>query len=288
MSLPAIATASTAVVAQADSEAQLLALWLHGRPATTARAYRREAARFLAFVGRPLRQVTLGDVQAFADSVTGKPATHARAVNAVKSLCGFAHKIGYLPFDAARPVRLPRRRNELSARILAEADVHRLLALEGNARNSALLRLLYAGGLRVSEACGLRWQDVQARAEGGQVTVFGKGGKTRAVLLSAATFQELEALRHGQDGAAPVFASAKGGPLGPVQAWRIVKAAAARAGLAAPVSPHWLRHAHASHALDRGAPVHVVRDTLGHGSLQTTSAYLHARPGDSSARYLAV
>ena len=284
--LPAITTAS-AVVVQADSEAQLLALWLHGRPATTARAYRREAARFLAFVGKPLRQVKLGDVQAFADSVTGKPATAARAVNAVKSLCGFAHKIGFLAFDVARPVRLPRRRNELAARILAEADVHRLLALEGNARNSALLRLLYAGGLRVSEACGLRWRDVQARAEGGQVTVFGKGGKTRAVLLSAATFQQLEALRAGQGGEAPVFASAQGGPLGVVQAWRIVKAAAARAGLAA-VSPHWLRHAHASHALDRGAPVHVVRDTLGHGSLQTTSAYLHARPGDSSARYLAV
>lgn len=54
------------------------------------------------------------------------------------------------------------------------------------------------------------------------------------------------------------------------------------------VSPHWLRHAHASHALDRGAPVHLVKDTLGHASLATTSQYAHARPGDSSARYLGV
>ena len=54
------------------------------------------------------------------------------------------------------------------------------------------------------------------------------------------------------------------------------------------VSPAWLRHAHASHALDRGAPIHLVQSTLGHADLRTTSAYTHARPGDSSARYLAV
>ena len=69
---------------------------------------------------------------------------------------------------------------------------------------------------------------------------------------------------------------------------RIVKAAAARAGLSAAVSAHWLRHAHASHALDRGAPIHLVQATLGHSSVATTGRYLHARPNDSSSRYLVV
>ena len=87
---------------------------------------------------------------------------------------------------------------------------------------------------------------------------------------------------------APVFRSRKGGPLSPVQAWRIVRAAAKRAGIAGDVSPHWLRHAHASHALDRGAPVHLVQATLGHADLRTTSKYTHARPTDSSARYLGI
>ncbi len=64
--------------------------------------------------------------------------------------------------------------------------------------------------------------------------------------------------------------------------------AAARAGIDGKVSPHWLRHAHASHALERGAPVALVLDTLGHSSVSTTNGYLHARPNDSSARYLAV
>jgi integrase/recombinase XerD len=68
----------------------------------------------------------------------------------------------------------------------------------------------------------------------------------------------------------------------------IVLEAAQRAGVELAVSPHWLRHAHASHALDRGAPIHLVQATLGHASVATTGHYLHARPTDSSARYLAV
>jgi integrase/recombinase XerD len=67
---------------------------------------------------------------------------------------------------------------------------------------------------------------------------------------------------------------------------RIVRSAARRVGIEANVSPHWLRHAHASHSLDRGAPIHLVQATLGHASVATTGRYLHARPQDSSARYL--
>ncbi len=78
------------------------------------------------------------------------------------------------------------------------------------------------------------------------------------------------------------------GTLDPSAAWRIVRKAAARAEVDGNVSPHWLRHAHASHALERGAPVALLRDTLGHASVSTTNGYLHARPNDSSARYLAV
>ena len=167
--------------------------------------------------------------------------------------------------------------------------MHRLLALEPHPRNRVLLRLLYAAGGRVSEICGLKWRDVQPRDAAGQITIFGKGGKTRTVLLSADTCQELIGLRGESEPDAPVFVSRKGqGHLHPSQAWRIVRAAAERAGIEGAVSPHWLRHAHASHALDRGAPIHLVQATLGHASVATTGKYLHARPGDSSARYLGV
>jgi integrase/recombinase XerD len=88
----------------------------------------------------------------------------------------------------------------------------------------------------------------------------------------------------------PVFQSREGDDSGQhldrTQVYRIVSAAAIRAGIQGKVSPHWLRHAHASHSLDRGAPIHLVQQTLGHASVATTSKYLHARPSDSSALYL--
>src|SRR5262249_51653054 len=85
-------------------------------------------------------------------------------------------------------------------------------------------------------------------------------------------------MRAGAPGDSPLFLSREGKRLGRVQAWRIVKAAAKQAGLSWKVSPHWMRHAHASHAIERGASVPKVQVTLGHGSLQTTMEYVHARP----------
>ena len=92
---------------------------------------------------------------------------------------------------------------------------------------------------------------------------------------------------------APLFRSRKRGQDGTRraitarQAERIVRAAASRADVQGEVSPHWMRHAHASHALERGAKVHLVKATLGHASVATTGRYLHARPDEYSAMYLA-
>ena len=274
---------------QASTDAQVVAMWLHGKGANTARAYAREAATFSAFVGgAPLPAVTLGDVQAYADHLEARglaPATQARALAALKSLLTFAQRIGYTPVNVGAAEKLPRLKFTLSERIVTEEVVAQVIALEPSPRNHVLLRLLYVGGLRVSEACGLHWRDVQGRQGGAQVTVYGKGEHTRVVLLPAPLAAELEGLRGDAGDDAPVFVGRGGGELTAGQAWRIVKAAADRAGAPA-LSPHWLRHAHASHALDNGAGIHVVRDTLGHASLATTSRYLHARPGDSSALYL--
>ena len=97
------------------------------------------------------------------------------------------------------------------------------------------------------------------------------------------------ALRGEADESQPVFPSRKGRRhLTRVQVFRIIRAAAKRAGVDEHVSPHWLRHAHASRALERGAPIHLVQATLGHSNVATTGKYLHARPTESSSRYLSV
>ena len=116
--------------------------------------------------------------------------------------------------------------------------------------------------------------------------MFGKGNKTRTVLLPLSVWAALISIRGTAADDAPIFRSRRGGHLDVSQVVRVVKAAAKRAGLSAAVSPHWMRHAHASHALDRGAPIHLVQTTLGHASVATTGRYLHARPTESSSRYL--
>jgi len=275
----------------ASSDDQLVEIWLHGRPVHTQRAYRADVERFRSGAGKPLARVTLADLQQFADSrADGAPASLYRKLSSLKSLLAFGHRIGYLPFDVGRALRLPAVRNRLAERILPEPDLHRILSLEPNPRNRAVITLLYASGVRVSELCGLCWRDLQPAGEAGQITVFGKRGLTRAIQLPASVWKLLQRLRSA-DAAHddPVFGSRKrkgGGRLRPSAVLRIVRKAAVRAGIEVPVSPHWFRHAHASHALDRGAPIHLVQATLGHASITTTGRYLHARPNESSSRFL--
>lgn len=285
-------TATALVVPQqAESDQHLIDLWLHGRSRHTQRAYRADAERFLAAVERPLHRITLGDLQQFAGQLVEsglEPTSVYRSLSAVKSLFAFGHRLGYLQFDVARPLRLPALREKLAERILEETDVLRMIALENMPRNKALLLTLYSGGFRVAEACGLKWSDLQSRDKAGQITVFGKGSKTRTVLVPQSVWTSLMSLRGDAPEQAPVFRSRKGGHLDESQVWRIVRKASKRAGIEKAVSCHWLRHAHASHALDRGAPIHLVQATLGHSSVATTGRYLHARPADSSANYLPV
>src|ERR1035438_8976097 len=253
----------TPAAPQASSDDQLVALWLHGRSVHTQRAYRADVARFRRGAGKPLPSVTLTDLQAFADSLDAlAAASQYRILSALKSLLAFGHRIGYLPFDVGRALRLPGVRNRLTERILPEAEIHRMLSLEPKERNRVLLTLLYASAVRVSELCSLCWRDAQANGDGGQITVFGKGDQTRSIQLPASVWKNLQKLRGDAGDDQPLFPSRKrGGSLKPLAVLRIVRHAAERAGIDLAVSPHWMRHAHASHALDRGAPIHLVQAT---------------------------
>lgn len=274
---------------QADDDTQLIDLWLHGRSIHTQLAYRKDVERFTTFVGKPLVQVTLGDFQAFVDQLQGAPASRRLAVAAMKSLFSFATKVGYLRFNVAAAVHCPKSVDTLAERIMPESKVQRMIALTAKSRDHMLLRVLYCSGVRVSELCSLKWRNLQESGDTGQITVFGKGGKTRSIALPPGFWGDLMEFRGEAADDAPVFVSRnRGGHLVPSQVWRIVREAATRAGIKGNVSPHWFRHCHASHSLDRGASITLVQMTLGHSTVAVTGRYLHARPSDSSAKYLAV
>jgi len=272
---------------------KLLAMWVHGLSPHTRRYYLRDAMQFLECTSKSLADVTLADVQQFATELANSQlaqSSQAKMLSAIKSLLSFAYKLGITPVNVGAALKSPSPKNALAERILPEVEVQQLMASATNERDRLILRLLYGAALRVSELTGLKWRDVKPRGETGQVTVYGKGGKTRAVLLAPNLWQDLIKLKDHAGWNDPVFKSRKGGHLTTTQVRRIVKAAAIRSPiepeLAAKVSPHWLRHAHASHALDKGAPLHLLSETLGHSSVSATSVYLHVHPLDSTCRFL--
>ncbi len=118
----------------------------------------------------------------------------------------FAQESGYLRFNVGKVVKTLPIKNTLAARILSEAETHRMLALETDACNRALLTLLYSGSLRISEACDFTWRGLTERGDAGQATVYGKGGKTRVVLVSPNTWRHLVGLCDDANSDEPVFA----------------------------------------------------------------------------------
>jgi integrase/recombinase XerD len=285
--------ASDSALFEQNADEKLLSMWVHGLSPHTQRYYLRDAMQFLECTSKSLADVTLADVQQFANELefSGLAQTsQVKILSAVKSLLSFVHKLGITRVNVGAALKSPSPKNALAERILPELEVQQLIASATNERDRLILRLLYGAALRVSELAGLKWRDVKPRGETGQVTVYGKGGKTRAVLLSPNLWQDLIKLKGDAGWNDPVFKSRKGGHLTTTQVRRIVKGVAVRSPiepeLAAKVSPHWLRHAHASHSLDKGAPLHLVQATLGHTSISATSVYLHVHPMDSTCRFI--
>ena len=280
---------SYGLVAASTTDAALVEMWISRKNSqATQKQYRQTWAQFNQVVGVPLQAVDFQTLQSWVAGLTGSENTRKVRVACVKSLFSFALKVGYLKLNPAVMLDSVKVKDELAARILTEDEVLSMIHKTTKQRDAVLIRLLYASAGRISEVCNLTWKDVSANGDSGQVTLFGKGGKTRVVKLSKATYKALCALDNGVKDDSPIFVSQKGGRLDETQVHRIVKAAAVRAGISGSVSAHWLRHSHASHALDRGANIALVRDTLGHSSLSVTSRYTHAKPNESSALHLAV
>jgi integrase/recombinase XerD len=267
-----------------------------GLAANTLSSYRRDLRRYDDYLAS-LGVSALGDVgeQHVTDFLTHLrtgsdqhpplSATSAgRTVVAVRGLHRFALREGVTQGDPSAQVRPPAPARRLPKAISVD-EVARLLTAAGAAgtplalRDAALLELLYGTGARISEVVGLAVDDLD-RAEG-LVRLDGKGGKQRIVPVGSYASRAVEAylvrarpfLAGAGRGTPALFLNARGGPLSRQSAWAVLRAAAARAGLTGPLSPHTLRHSFATHLLDGGADVRVVQELLGHASVTTTQIY---------------
>lgn len=270
----------------------LLKTFLMGKSPKTQESYERVTRELLDFIHPMLlRDVGLPQLQAFLE-LKSKQAHESQRLRLaiVNSFFSYALKTGYIPANPASFLPKPQAHNQIAERYLTVEEVIRMISLTPPGRDQVLLKTLYSAGLRLSELLSLNFEHLQEREGGeGQLLIVGKGNKKRTVVVSAGVFSGLLSLT-GYDAmpSDPVFRSTEetNPRLSKRMAQVIVDQARLRAGIVKKVSPHWLRHAHASHALDRGAPLHLVQATLGHSSIATTGKYLHARPQQSSGRFL--
>jgi integrase/recombinase XerD len=214
------------------------------------------------------------------------PTSLRRRAAALKGFYRFAFGEGLIAVDVAAHLDLPRM-PRLLPETLTQAETERLMVApsEDALLDRALLELLYAAGLRISEALRLNLEDLSL--DGAFVRVIGKGDRERLVPVGEVALAAIRAWLDGPRAAlvqqhhvapirgGPLFIGRTGRRLARQQAWAIVKRAAAAAGLNDRVSPHTLRHSFATHLLEGGADLRIVQELLGHASISTTQLYTH-------------
>lgn len=264
-----------------------------GLSPSTIEAYNRDLRRYEAYLSgtdhpslivrsaRPLLDFLVAEREAGAAE-----ATLARRLACLRMLYRYLLETGRVSRDVRPTGAAPTQWRRLP-RVLDPEAVDRLLAApDGDSplaiRNRALLEVLYAVGCRVSEMCGLTHE--RLHLDSGYVRCLGKGNKERLIPIGRrgreAVERYLEDARPSLARNGPptdrVFLTRRGRPLDRTQAWRVVKAAAATAGIPSlGVSPHTLRHSFATHMLEHGADLRVVQELLGHASVATTEIYTH-------------
>ena len=253
-------------------------------------AYSRDLVRLAAFAetqGRRVEALSLSELELFVRELMTSglsPTSTARTVAAVRGFYKFLRLNGTIPSNPAEDLHSPRKFQALP-KFLSLEDVESLLQAPAldvprGLRDKALIELLYATGLRVSELVGLRIADV--RVQEGFLKTVGKGSKERIVPIGDEAARWVG--RYLSDGRPRLikkrdvpwlFLNSRGQRLSRVGFWKGLKAYGQKAGIRAPLSPHVLRHSFATHLLDRGADLRAIQTMLGHADLSTTQIYTH-------------
>lgn len=202
----------------------------------------------------------------------------ARALIALKVFFRFLFREQMIDKDLSTLLETPKLW-QLVPEVMTQAEVSRLLdapdvTTEMGARDRAIIEVLYASGLRVSEVCGLTLYSIDE----GSVKVLGKGEKERIVPIGQ---KALEAVDHylvnyrdAHEGEA-LFVTKRGRPIDRVAIWKLIKKYAKQVGITKNISPHTLRHSFATHLLDHGADLRIIQEMLGHSNIATTDRYTH-------------
>jgi integrase/recombinase XerD len=277
-------------------ETRLLATFLYQKTPHTRRAYESDIKQFFAFYrGKTLKDITSAHIVVyFKNHPDLSEATRARIKSSLSSLFKFCIRQRYLtenPCSSLDPIKVP---DQTQFRVLSIEEVKRLVELEANPRNKFFIKLLARTGLRISEAISLTGENFKERDGESFLIVVGKGSKTRTVKVPRTYLMEALSFLKDNEGNSlplntPIFRSKNTlKKISVKTGWEIVKKAARKARLSEDVSPHWLRHFHATYSLKMGDDLRVIQKTLGHDSIATTTKYTAVMPGQSSGESIEI
>lgn len=254
----------------------------------TVDGYRRDISRFVSFQPRAsLKSITQSDIREFLLSLNNRGLSSrsiARSLSSLKSFFKYLVREGSISENPVETLETPKiwrklphtiSLNEVES-LLSQPDTNTSLGI----RDKAMLEVLYATGVRVSELISLELNDLNL--EVGFIRSYGKGGKERVIPLGEVAQSYLKvyleqsrpALVKNQ-GCSALFISRRKMPMTRQAFWKVLKQYALRAHISVPVSPHTLRHAFATHLLERGADLRSVQQMLGHSDISTTQIYTH-------------
>jgi integrase/recombinase XerD len=261
------------------------ALWLEdGLAQNTIAAYRADLEQLQAFLGGDLVRADPAALYRFMASRKGRASSAARRLSSLKRFYQYCLRERHIDADPTLKLDPPKRAPRFP-KTLSEADVEALLAAPaaGTAmglRDRAMLELLYATGLRVSELVGLK--TLQVNLDSGVVRVMGKGSKERLVPLGeeavdwiARYVKEARSELAGKREPEALFVTARGAGMTRQAFWHLIRRYGVRAIPGKSLSPHVLRHAFATHLINHGADLRVVQMLLGHADISTTQIYTH-------------
>jgi len=262
----------------------------------TLESYSRDLARLNSWAaknGKQVSELSRADLRKWIASLSREglaPTSVARAVSAARGFFKFLMVDGHIKHHPAEDLDTPQRFNYLP-KFLTEDEINSLLSApdistEEGIRDRAILELMYATGLRVSELIGLRNGDVDVMA--GLVVCYGKGGKERRVPLGKSAIhwlQQYSAVKAGYGKqTSPYMFLYRGKQFTRQLAWLMIKTRAEQVGIKG-VSPHTLRHSFATHLLQHGADSRSVQALLGHSDISTTQIYTHITDGHLRSAY---
>jgi len=236
-------------------------------------------------------KITASDLNKYFGQLAGlgrRPATMARKVSAIRRFFGYLKDQGEFTSNPAGGYRAPKL-TRYHPDYLSVAEIERILEAcqvdpRLEARDRAMIELLYGCGLRISELAGLKTGDIEFEA--GFLKVIGKGNKQRLVPLGEFASKAVERYlddplrrKHPGGGSKPIFVNRSGSAISRVGLWKVVKKLVLRAGIAKAVTPHTFRHSFATHLLAGGADLRTVQEMLGHADISTTEIYTQVDQG---------